>query len=110
MAHNKKRINLKIIELILKDSQRLKKIDDSITNNKIYHEFLKYVYEVKKQEKNQNETAFKNSYRMIKEKEKNRTIPLEDSHNITLEEPELNILYKAGAMMFFNSLLLSQSD
>ena len=46
---------------------------------------------------------------MIKEKEKNRKTPLADKHKITLDKPELNILYKAGAMMFFN-LLLSQSD
>ena len=101
---------LQIIELILEDSQRLKKIDDIISNNQIYHDFVKYAYDVKTQEKNQNEIAFKNSYRIIKEKEKNRKTPLADKHNITLDKPELNILYKAGAMMFFNSLLLSQSD
>lgn len=101
---------LQIIEIILEDSQRLKKIDDIITNNKIYHEFLKYAYEVKKQEKDQNEIVFKNSYRPIKEKEENRKTRLGHKHNITLDRPELNILYKAGAMMFFNSLLLSQLD
>ena len=125
---------LQIIDIILKDSERLKKIDDIVTNDKIYQEFLRYAYEVKKEEKEQNEIAFKNSYKPIKHKEEsnnskkeklhkisknqdliskfnnNKTEKLVQKHNINLERDELNILYKNGALMFFNSLLLSQLD
>jgi hypothetical protein len=40
----------------------------------------------------------------------NRKTQLVQKHIIALDRPELNILYKNGALMFFNSLLLSQLD
>ena len=124
---------LQIIEIILRDSERLKKIDDIVTNEKVYKEFLKYAHEVKKGEKEQDEIAFKNSYKPIKQidessnnskkvkplktsknqdllKFNNRKTQLVQKHIIALDRPELNILYKSGALMFFNSLLLSQLD
>ena len=124
---------LQIINIILEDSERLKKIDDIVTNDKVYQKFVKYAHEVKKEEKGQDEIAFKNSYKPIKQIEEssnnskkvkshtiskyqdslkfnNRKTRLVQNHIITLDRPELNILYKNGALMFFNSLLLSQSD
>ncbi|HET7642405.1 MAG TPA: hypothetical protein VFK40_02765 [Nitrososphaeraceae archaeon] len=101
---------LHIIEIILEDSQRFTKIDDIVTNNKIFPEFLKYVYEVKKQEKDINEIAFKNSYRPIQQREENKKTQLTDKQNITLDKSDKIILYKSGAMMFFNSLLLFRLD
>ena len=99
----------------------------------MYKEFLKYAHEVKKREKEQDEIAFKNSYKPIKQRDEssnnskkvkprktsknqdllkfnNRKTQLVQKHIIALDRPELNILYKSGALMFFNSLLLSQSD
>jgi hypothetical protein len=124
---------LQIIDTIIKDSERLKKIDDNVIHEKVFQDFIRYVYEVKKEEKEQNEIAFKNSYKTIKQKEEsnnskkeklhklsknqdlismfnNKTKTLVQKHNINLERDELNILYKNGALMFFNSLLLSQLD
>lgn len=124
---------LQIIEIILRDSERLKKIDDNVIHDKVFQDFIRYAYEVKKEEKEQNEIAFRNSYKPIKQKEEsnnskkeklhklsknqdliskfnNKTEKLVQKHNINLERDELNILYKNGALMFFNSLLLSQLD
>ena len=125
---------LQIIEIILRDSERLKKIDDNVTHDKVYQEFVTYAYGVKKEVKQRNEIAFRNSYKPIKHKEEsnnskkeklhkisknqdliskfnnNKTEKLVQEYNINLERDELNILYKNGALMFFNSLLLSQLD
>lgn len=125
---------LQIIEIILMDSERLKKIDDNVTHDKVYQEFVTYAYGVKKEVKQRNEIAFRNSYKPIKHKEEsnnskkeklqkisknqdliskfnnNKTEKLVQKYNIDLERDELNILYKNGALMFFNSLLLSQLD
>ena len=101
---------LQIMEIILRDAERLKKIDGIVTNDKIYQEFLKYSSEVKKGEKEKNEIAFKNSYKPIKQRDENRNTQLIQKDNNTLDRQELNILYELGTMMFFNSLLLSQLD
>ena len=101
---------LQIIEITLRDSGRLKQIDDIIINDKIYENFLKYSFGVKKEVKRQNEIAFRNSYKPIKQREESRKTQLSQIQKITLDRQELNNLYKFGAMMFFNSLLISQHD
>ena len=101
---------LQIIEIILRDSERLKQIDDIVTNEKIYEDFLKYSNVLKIKVKEENEIAFRNIYKPIKQREDNRKTQLFQKHKITLERQELNKLYKFGALMFFNSLLLSQLD
>jgi hypothetical protein len=101
---------LQIIEIILRDSERLKQIDDIVTNDKIYEDFFKYSIGVKKEVKKQNEIAFKNTYKPIKQREQNYKNQLNQKHKITFERQELNQLYKFGAMMFFNTLLISQPD
>ena len=42
---------LQIIDIILEDSERLKQIDNIVTNDKVYKEFLKYSHEVKKEKR-----------------------------------------------------------
>ena len=42
---------LQIIDSILEDSKRLKKIDNIVTNDEVYKEFLKYAHEVKKEKR-----------------------------------------------------------
>jgi hypothetical protein len=101
---------LQIIEITLRDSKRLQQIDDIVTKHKIYGDFLKYSFGVKKEVKKQNEIAFRNSYKPIKQREENKKTQLSHKQKITLGREELNKLYKLGAMMFFNSLLLSQSN
>jgi hypothetical protein len=101
---------LQIIEITLRDSERIKQIDDIVTNHKIYDDFLKYSFGVKKEVKKQNEIAFRNIYKPIKQREENKKTQLSQNQKITLDRQELNKLYKLGAMMFFNSLLFSQLD
>jgi hypothetical protein len=101
---------LQIIEIILRDSERLKQIDDIITNEKIYEDFLKYSNVLKIKVKEENEIAFRNIYKPIKQRDENKNTQSIQKNNNTLDRQELNILYEFGTMMFFNSLLLSQSD
>ena len=65
LSYYEKYAILQIIDIILNDSERLKKIDDIVTNDKAYQEFVRYVYGVKKEEKEQNEIAFRKSYSPI---------------------------------------------
>ena len=62
---------------------RLKKIDDNVTHDKVYQEFVTYAYGVKKEVKQRNEIAFRNSYKPIKHKEENNNSKKEKVHKIS---------------------------
>ena len=100
-----------ILDMILKDSKCLEKIDSKVTCNEIFPNYLKYAYNVKNEENRLNKKAFQNSYKPIRENEKSDfSIKKSNNDNIILDRQELNILYRAGALIFFNSLSLSQSS
>ena len=124
---------------ITKDSKILGRIDDIITSHEVFPKFLKYSFEIYFKQMKENETSFRNSYKPIIAKYKLKDLDknnlsnesnnqwifakeLDDNKIIELSEKytrkyknkigrqQLNILYKSGALLYFNSLLDSQQD
>lgn len=128
-----------IIDIILSDSVRLKKIDDIVTTHEIFPKFLNYSFERMFKQMKQNETSFRNSYKPIitnkklkdldksnfSKKSKNewilaKNLDNEKINNLSekytnkyknnLSRQQLNGLYVSGLLNFFNSFPLSQRD